>query len=215
MSDKSLVLKWSEKDVFSAVDEVIVDLRQTNNIRKATQILAGLESIEKVSGKAKAKLLFGSAVWWEETGQETKTGDTFLDYIEAETETSKTTATRYIRVWGYIEDLSIPKEVAVRPMRDLVPVANALAQGYEIEKDDWKKLQRAANNSEVLSVLRDIKGKPARKSGLNITLDRKGTLTAWKESKPHPVGFLMIDSDDEVTQKAIQRIIDCAGIQEQ
>jgi hypothetical protein len=39
-------------------------------------------------------------------------------------------------------------------------------------------------------------------------------LNVWKDDKKHFIGYLEINSEDEVVKKAIQRIIDNAGVQE-
>ena len=204
----------TEQDVMSAIDDVILHLRQTNDMSEIVKVSNIMDKINKVSGLAKAKLLWGWNMWWSETGQETKRGDVFEDMVESETGTKPITIKRYILTWQYIDDLVIPKEVQERRMDDLVKIATTLSQGYDISKDSWKKLARASNSSEVGEILRLIKGKSARKSGLTIVLTRDGSLNAWQNEKKHFVGYLEVSSEDEVVKKAIQRIVDNSNIQE-
>lgn len=201
-------------DVMDAVDTVLEVLWQTGNLENAIKASNSLGMIEEISGKAKAKLWFGWNQWWSETGQDEKRNDTFEDMMESETGNKAVTVTRYVNVWKYIDNMTIPKDVQERPMRDLIPIASALSQGYDFEKDDWKKLARASNSSEVLEIIRIKKGISPRKSGLQITLDRNGSLYAWKDEKKHFVGVLEVKSTDEVVQKAITRLVDGAGVQE-
>jgi hypothetical protein len=204
----------TEKDIFTAIDGEVVLLRKTNDVTRVTSAILGLGNIEKVVGKAKAKLLWNTQEWWKETNQESERGDTFEDYILAETGTTKTTTKRYSRTWGYIEDYTIPKEVAVRPMRELIPISNALSQGYEFEKDDWNKIKRAANEPEIREIVKEVTGKTSRKSGMTLKVDADGSLNAWNKNQKHFVGYLDVNTKDEVSQKAIRRIIENSGIQE-
>ena len=204
----------TEADVMSAIDDVILKLRQTNDMSEVIHTTNVMDKINKVSGLAKAKLLWGWDLWYKETGQEEKRGDVFEDMVESETGTKPITTKRYINTWSYIEDCIIPKEVQERRMDDLVKIATVLSHGYDISKDVWKKLARASNSSEVGEILRIVTGKKARKSGLNIVLTRDGSLNVWKDDKKHFVGYLEVNSEDEVVKKAIQRIIDNAGVTE-
>jgi hypothetical protein len=201
-------------DVMDAVDTVLEVLWQSGNLDNAIKASNSLGMIEEISGKAKAKLWHGWQRWWSETGQDEKRNDTFEDMMEAETGNKAVTVKRYVNVWKYVDECIIPKDVQERPMRDLIPIATALSQGYEFEKDDWKKLARASNSSEVLEIVRTKKGSEPRKSGIQITLDRQGSLWAWKENKKYYVGVLEVNDTNEVVKKAIQRITDSSGIQE-
>lgn len=202
----------TEKDVMSSIDTVLQRLYETNNLSNAVKVVNIMDKIGEVSGKAKAKLLWGISQWWTETGQAEKRNDTFLDYMESETGSKSVTVGRYVNVWKYIENEDIPSDVRERPMRDLIPIANALSQGHDFSKENWKKLARASNSSDVLDIIRVIKGKAPRKSGIQIVLSRDGSLNAYKNDEKFYLGFLDLEDDREVVQKAIQRIVDGAGV---
>lgn len=204
----------TEQDVMSAIDDVILKLRQTNDDAEVVRVSNVMDKINKVSGLAKAKLLWGWEYWYKETGQEEKRGDVFEDMVESETGTKPITTKRYVLTWGYIEDLTIPKEVQERRMDDLVKISTALSQGYDFSKETWKKLARASNSSEVGEILREVKGKSARKNGIQLVLTRDGSVNLWKKDKKKFVAYLEVGSDDEDVQKAVRRIIDNSGIQE-
>ncbi len=202
----------TERDVMSSIDTVLEMLWQTGNLDNVVKASNSLGRIEEVSGKAKAKLWFGWEQWWNETGQGEKRNDTFEDMMETKTGNKPITVKRYINVWRFIDENIIPKEVQILPMRDLIPIASALAQGFDFEKDQWKKLARASNSSEVREIIREVKGQSPRKSGLQITLNRDGSLYAWKDEKKYYLGVLEINDESEVVKKAIQRIVDGAGV---
>lgn len=201
----------TEKEFSSSIHETIVELHQTGDIDKATHILGLLEKLGDVVGHAKAKLLYGMADWWTTTGQSDKRGIEFVDYIEGEGILKKTSIDRYLVVQGCIEDLSIPKEFHNRPMRELVPIAKALEQGYDIPKRVWDELKITDDQSDVNRVIREkVKKKPARKNAMQFVLDRDGTLSVYKGNDKRYVGYLVID-EDNLTQAAVNRILDAIG----
>lgn len=202
----------TEKDVMSSIDTVLQRLYETGNLTNAVKVVNIMDKIGEVSGKAKAKLLWGISQWWTETGQAEKRNDTFLDYMESETGSKSVTVGRYVNVWKYIENEDIPADVRERPMRDLIPIANALSQGHDFSKENWKKLARASNSSDVLDIIRTIKGKSPRKNGLQIVLGRDGSLNAYKDDQKYYIGFLEVGDDNEIVQKVISRIVDGAGV---
>lgn len=198
----------TEQDMFYAIDGVVQELNQTGDIRKATQVVSILDRIDNVTGKVKAKLLHGMNRWYLLN----KPQDDFGDYIESTTPTKRITVERYVNVWEQIEQERIPKKIQARPMRDLIPVANMLAQGFEPSKSEWNTIDLASNSSELLDAIREIKGKKPRKSGMTIQMERDGSLYAYKDSKRVYVGFLDLKEQDELLLKAIERILDGAQI---
>lgn len=203
----------TEQDVMSSIDTVLEMLWQSGNNENVVRASNSLGRIEEVSGKAKAKLWHGWNRWWKETGQDEKRNDTFEDMMESETGNKSITVKRYINVWKYIDEEVIPKDVQQLPIRDLIPIATALSQGFDFEKDQWKQLARS-NSSEIRDIIRTVKGQSPRKSGIQITLDRQGSLYAWKDGKKYYLGVLEVSSKDDVVKKAVQRIVDNTGIQE-
>jgi hypothetical protein len=204
----------TKKDIMERVDDVVVELRQTNSMSKITKAFNAFDEIDKVSGLAKAKLLWNWELWYKETGQAEKRNDEFVDMVESETGFTKTPTKRYMRVWEHIENNNIPKEIQSRRMDDLIKIATVLSHGFEISKEQWKELERAATQSDVAETLRKVTGKEQKKSGIQIVLYRNGTLNAHNKDGTHYVGFLEVHSEDEVVKKVIQRIIDNTGVQE-
>lgn len=202
----------TEQDVYSAIDIVLVNLNETGDISEATNVLTTLNRIGNVAGHAKAKLLYGMYQWWQENGN----GKSFEDYIASKSVDAPESVTidRYITVQEKIESGEIPDAIAVRPMRDLVPIAKALAQGYEIKEKNWDRLIKATSNSEISDILRSVKGKSPRKSSLQIQYARDGSLYAWKNNKRTFIGYLDKEAYEtsEDAKKAIDRILDSAGV---
>lgn len=202
---------FTEQDMYSAIDEVILELNEYGDIQHATSALIALEKLEDVSGHAKARLLYGMWKWWTDEGQP----DNFTDYIESHSQkTRKVTVDRYITVQEMIETEQIPEDVATLPMRTLVPIAKTLSHGHKISRKEFDKIIKANNSREVEDILRVIKGKAARKSAMQIEWARDGSLYVWKENKRTFLGWLdkEVYASNEVAQKAINRILDNTGI---
>ena len=195
----------TERDMFSAIDGIVEELSQTGNIQKAVSVLNILDKIDNVTGHVKAKLLWNMSGWYKLN----KPQDDFGDYIESTSSTKRITVDRYVNVWQQIEDENIPKKIQSRAMRDLVPISNMLAQGFEPSKKQWDEINLCSSASELGEVIRKVKGKKPRKSGMTIEMARDGSLYVWKDSQRSYVGFLDVketDNDPNVA-KAIERII--------
>jgi hypothetical protein len=214
-SNKALAVingnELTTKDFMGSIDNELIHLHDTGDINRATNILSMLDNIDTVSGHAKAKMLWGFSEWWSQN----KPDEEFSDHVESTTGTKTVTVKRYISVWKYIEDYTIPKEIAERPMRELVPIAKTIAQGYNIGKEEWRKIKLCSNDRELADVLRKIKGQAPRKSAKVIKLSRDGSLNLWVDNQKKFLGFLEIKSEDKDVQAAIEKIKLSAGIIEE
>lgn len=196
----------TERDMMSAIDGVLEQLNQTGNINQAIKVLNTLDRVDNITGKAKSYLLWGTNEWWKKN----KSTEDFADHVESTSSTKAVTVERYVNVWEQIEQERIPKKIQDRPMRELIPIANMLAQGYEPSKEQWQEIHLSANPSELLDAIRGVKGTQPRKSGMIITLEKDGSLYVNVNDKRTYIGFLVDDRRPDVL-KAIERII--AGAQ--
>lgn len=203
----------AKKDFFSAIDNEIVYLHDTGDIEHAMKVLNALDDVEGVTGHAKAKLLWASSEWYKVNVP----GENFGDHVESRTSTKKVTVDRYVLVWKFVDNNTIPKEIAERPMRDLVPIAKTLSQGYDISKEQWRKISLTTNDGELRDVLRKIKGKAEKKSARVIKLTRDGSLYGYKGSQKYFLGFLNIRdaAEDIVLAEFIEKIKISAGVIEE
>ena len=118
---------------------------------------------------------------------------------------------RYLKAGQYYN--SLPESIQNKPIREIIPITNALSQGYEISEENWEKLERASNASEIqMVVTKDIKNKEPRKSSLQNYVDSKGSVYCWYNQERFSVGFLDIQSTELAVQKSVDRIIASAGI---
>lgn len=205
----------TRQSLLDRLDDVIVSLHQTGSDKEIKKAFTAMEEVNKVSGLAKAKLLYGWGNWYGVTQQAEKRNEEFVDMIESETGTKSVTTRRYILTWSYIEDCTIPKEIQNRPMDDLVKIATTLDADFEITAENWKELKRAANSAEVRDILRQIKGQAPRKSSTRKVLSRNGSLDLFdSEGGRHFVGNLEVNSDDPLVQKFIRQLVQNLGVEE-
>lgn len=199
----------TESDVLDAVDLVIDNLHQTNDVYQATTVLKTLEKIGEVAGKAKAKLLFGIHSWWLENNM----GD-FTEYVKTQTTLSPTTVDRYVTVQTYLESGEIPEDISIRPMRELVPIAKALSQGHNISRKQFDKIAKANSQNEIQDILRNVKNKAPRKSSMQIYWESDGSLNVWQNGQKVFIGFLDKKAYENVdlAKKAINRLLDTTGV---
>lgn len=200
----------TEDDALGAVNNVLADLYATSNLSNVDTAIDTLLGIQRFSGKSLAMLLHGTSAWW----QESRTEYSFKDHMESRHGLKGVTIDRYITVWECVSSGQIPEDVAVRPMRELVPIAKTISHGYTIDQKQWNKIVKANGLGEIGDILRNVKGKKARKSSMQITWQRDGSLNAWKDNKKHFLGWLDKEAyeSDPDARKAIDRILDSSGI---
>lgn len=202
--------------ILDKVGEIIDDAVTKKNAYIALNACKSLVQISRTSGLGLAKIIYLIYVNWEDFGIQDKFEDVVYDYVGLH----KYTINKYIRVWGMHQEKQIPEQfeekIIQRNIRDQIPIANALNQGYKINEDEWDKLANASDFSEVSRIVReDIKKKPMSVDALRLQMDGMGTIWAWKGGKKGMVGTLNIHEQDEMVQQAIQRIINNSGILEE
>jgi hypothetical protein len=216
MSNKQLMIinenAFTENDVYQAVDTVIEKLYRTGDLSEATQALNVLDQIGEISAHAKARLLYGMSRWWLETEHP----DNFFDYIESMTSRNRRVVVeRYVLVQECIEQGKIPELLTELPMRDLIPIANAVSQGYEISDKAAKKILIASSSNEIGAIIRDVKNKPPRKSARTIKLKRDSSLYTYNGTgRGKFLGWLDMETyeKDIDVKEAINRILKAVGI---
>jgi hypothetical protein len=168
----------------------------------------------KLSGILLAKALYLIKKNWDVY----EIGDSFVDCVSARLGIHTHTVTRYCDIWEMFK--TAPQEhvpsLQEHTMNSLIPIANALAQGHEITNETWDKLADAPDAYTVKNILREeVTHAEPRKNSLSLVIDRKGSIYAWSENVCYYIGFLDVGADDEITIKAITRIIKNSGIMQQ
>ena len=172
--------------------------------------------VSKTSGLGLAKILYYIYTDWEDFGIEDKFEDIVYEYVGLH----KYTVHKYVRVWAMHQENRIPakyeQEIMQRNIKEQIPIANALVQGYDINEDNWEKLSNASDFNEVARIVReDIKNKEPSIDALRLRLDNMGAIWAYKAGEKRLVGALNVKDADEIVKQAVQRIINNCGIMEE
>jgi hypothetical protein len=199
--------------ILKRVDEIIEEAVARKNVNIAINACATLIQASQLSGLALAKFFYSIQRRWSEF----ESSSTFEEEMYPRLGAHPTTIDRYIQVWKVFAEKEIPFEyherLQQRNIKDLIPIAKALEQGYEVSDEQWEDLSTAPDFNTVAKVIReDIKGKPPRKGALSITEDKIGSLWAWKDNNRYFVGSLEVDSDEDAVQQAIERIRKGSGM---
>lgn len=200
---------WME----TKIDEIIKRSIKEKNAYIALDAAKTLVGVAKLSSFGLAKLLYYTKKNWHRY----KITETFEEVAYDRVGIAPANIDRYIRVWGMFDNALIPQdyveELQQRNIKDLIPLANALYQGFEVEQEEFEKLVDAPDYNSFAKIVReDIKGKPPRKGALSLYLDLKGTIWGIQDKERKFVGSLEIDSDDDIVLKAVDRIVKGAGM---
>ena len=195
------------------IDEYIKKSIKEKNAYIALNAAKEIVAIGKLSGLGLAKLLYFTKKNWKKYKIKEDFDDMAYEYVGI----AKVNVERYVRVWSMFDYALIPQdhveELQQRNIKDLIPIATALHQGYDIEQDEWEAIVDAPDYNSVAKVIReDVKGKEPRKGALALYLDKKGTLWAYQDNERKFLGSLEIDDEDEIVQKALDRIIKNSGV---
>ena len=162
--------------VLNKIEEVIKRSVEEKNAFVALNACRELVQVAKVSGLGLAKGLFLIKANWEVYEINDEFDNVVYDYVGL----AKHTVDRYVKIWEMFENKEIPEivreTIQQRNIKDLVPIANALAQGYEIKEEEWREIAEAPDYNTVSHIIRAIKGKPPRKGSLQIYLDKLGSI---------------------------------------
>jgi len=202
--------------LMNQIDKVMKQSLEQKDVYIALNAGKTMYAIGKAVGKGLAKLLYEVQKNWERYNINEDYDEIVFDYIGLH----KTNVVRYIRVMEMLEENQIPEQyredIGQRNMRELIPIATTISQGYEIDDDEWEKLVDAPDLSTVSKILReDVKEKPMRKGALALYLDDEGSLWAYQDERRYFVGSLDVQAKEETIKKAIERIVRSAGILQQ
>jgi hypothetical protein len=203
-------IPFEAADILSQVDVVVNKALEARDPEIGLNAGATLIKANRLAGLGIAKLSFQLQDRWAEFEIE----DNFFDRASLYWQLSRPTIERYTRVWKMLVTEDIPEEIGdrlqQRPMKDLIAIANMVAQGVDVPDPMWEVLAEAPNNATVLAEIRDIKGVEPKTGSMIIHMERDGTLKAWKNGEGIYIGYLAIAEDG--AEKAINRIIDKVGI---
>lgn len=197
---------------------VLEYVRETGDFDAGFKFInSAYESAKNIDG-AVGIIIDGMEKMWVPADHE---GETFLQAAVRKTPLSPVTIRRHLDIKNFLETGQIPDHV--RPaieaadQKSLIRIAKA-ADTHELSVESWEKIAEAAYSGEksVSIVIRKITKTEPRSNWLAISIDQRGVLTAHAKVDDEVVhkemGRLHINNMDPVVQKAIKRIVNCAGI---
>ena len=220
MNDELLIISPLDQDldvadddqILEKIEKMILDSIEEKDVHKALNICKQVYKIALLSGKALAQVLYLMKIHWNDFGIQ----DDFYDVMTSVTGLSKHTVQTYPEVHALQAENKVPEayreDIMKKNIRNLVPIAQALNAGYEIDDDEWEELVDAPDYSTINAKLREIKGKEPRSHALILMMDRDGGLKAIKNEQQVYIGFVNISDENEVVQQAITRLIKGAGV---
>jgi len=213
-SDTTFFFDGNEKSIVEAlegVDGLLNTIAEQDDFDAGANALRSMYAAGRAIGHSMVKLCHGMYKLWKDSGRD---AEQFWVWMQDSTPLQRITVERYINAWeGY---LSLNDErLLTRPIKDLVALGSAIAQGYEVDKKDVDRLIEATNNNAFLGELREIKGQEPRKSAMSLYLEPDGTINAWTKDGVVYVGYLNLPSSTDpsgVLDKAVERIVRSAGL---
>lgn len=186
-----------------------------------------LLELNRLSGLALSRMLWEMCERWTARWKELGVKQRFEDFALERLGLSPVTVRRYVRAYAQINSDSMPealrKQVAGRPMADLVMIGSA-AQRLEDKKytpEQWRQINAAPDTSQLSTVLHEITGTPERNQGMTLWLRKDGQLMVKPGGKKRYLPFGMLNTtaheqfstDDIATiNAAIQRIVTAAKV---
>lgn len=205
-------LSVDAESFLSRLDEYIEQSIKEKSPDKLFNIALQLRKASQLSGIGLAKVIWYLKRSWKEF----ETNGDFYEEAAIRLGVQPHTVDRYASVWSMFERQEIPKEFELkfkeRNIKELVPIAKALEQGYEIDGENWKQLNKAPDFSTVSKKIRDIKGKPPRKGSMQLFLERDGSINANSNGQVEIVGWLDVGNENDIVQNAIKRISNSSGM---
>lgn len=204
-----------DEEILAMLDHKIDQAIESGDIDIVIEEIAMLRRATRIMGISLVRLLGRIAENWDKFG----INEDVREYLFAETGLNKATVDRYIKVYEMLK--IAPEEYRPRlqamNVKNLIPVGNALAQGFALEENDWENIAGSQDYNEVAALVREIKGTNPRRSGTRMWCDRSGAVYAFVNIDEHTeekrfICTLPVDDDDPIVQRAVERILKNAGI---
>ena len=194
------------------IDEIANEALDRKDPHLIMDKLREIVLVMKMGGLVLAKGLYIVYTNWYEF----ETEDDFVDMVFEYTGLHTHTIERYVKVWSMLENHTpkkIKDKLMQRNIKDLIPVAHAVDQGYEITDEDWKHIVNSPDYNTVSKIIReDIKNKEPRKGQLTLILRRDGTVMAHMNDQIKQVAWIDVNNTTDVGKKAVSRIVSSAGM---
>lgn len=150
-------------------------------------------------------------------GKEFKSDDNFITVAAVRWNKSPETIRRYVEIWEWV--IAKPNhsskrlaQILSKPMQGLWYIKQAAREGQLVESD-WEAISKAPNISSLREIGQRVRGEVGRAvDSLKIMMEDDGTIKARRKGAYKVVGWLNLDSGEEVVEEAIERISNKSGV---
>jgi hypothetical protein len=216
-------IDWKNDEVIRMVDEAVDRSVATGDPLIALEYGRTLQKEGIVRGLAVAKILYKIEQRWavfESAGVE----DDFETIVYITNGYKPDTIKKYVRLWKNVFenhelDDSLKQRLAAMPISQLLLLSAAASEG-DLTPDDWNKVTVASNKGEVREIVRGARGeRTSSGSSVSIKLFERdggqyprGTLVAYQGDESIVVGYLTMEDESPLFEKALARITNGAGV---
>ena len=198
--------------ILDEVDTIIRRALEEHDPYIALRFGSDMQSSIRISGVALAKLLYELRHNWQEFGID----DNFFDVVEGEMGVPISTADKYSRMWEVVFVESgisdaIKQRLIAKPIKSLLLLPAYVSNG----ETNWDSIIGIENHNELRRFIRGERGEAtSSKTALLIKVDmRTGQLYAKQGDVPFaPFGLLKLDTGNPVINKAVDRLLNSAGV---
>lgn len=198
-----LNIQTSPQDEFLEQTEfILAKVIETRNFDIGFDYVNRLMAGRDVIDKSTAIVLDGMDKEWIPSEHE---GESFYDATVRLTSLDKYTLGNKLSIQNLLNSDVIPKEykeqIESLDQKSLIRIAKTVEQGYEVDRDDWKKWSDTPDYREVEKIARDVTGKPPRSNFVSHWYDEHGVIYAWVNGRVVEAGRLNMDDDPDVVKQ--------------
>ena len=193
---------------------IITVVENQNDPYYALDIIRILGRLQNASGLAKAQILY----YLHENWNKFQINEDFFHVAMRYGFRNQVMIKRYIDIWAMFAEDKIPneavKQMKDKPINDLVPIMGALKQDYVIDTNQWIDLADLSTGPEIAEYVRtNIKKMQPRIQTILFRVDKSDSmLYAINQGKRYKVAKLNSDSNEEIVQTAIQKLLHALGV---
>ncbi len=205
--DSFLPIDKAQKGILQRVEDITTEAIESGDPESAFKAMSSLLGVSQIAGIGFAKFVYTLKYNWAKF----KTRDSFEDRAQEIFGRGKKSVDDNFRVWEMLVSTDVPKEYRDKfmtmPIRVLIPIANMVKQGWEVESHQWLRLSNAPDPSTIGKIIREIKGSEPKKGSLQMEwVESQKQILVWVDGKPHSI-YLTYDESDPQIQKALERLL--------
>jgi hypothetical protein len=195
------------------VEAAVYDAVEAKDDHFITDLMGTKIKTIRIQGVAMAKLL---SLWKDAAPEFGLDADDWIDHAAAWTGLASGTIYKYVDVWRSVlapwENTDRFWVLVSKPIQGLLLLPAAAKEG-SLQENDWEEIEGAEDGLAIKKVVKRVRGEATNsKTAINLVVGRDGLVTAWRGDESAAVGYLNIHDTDQLTDAAVTRILNAAGI---